>query len=121
MTPFNQLKLLYEQLFNINDEITKHLDENWINDATIKGTHFQQIAEQIKLSKKGITLSETEEKEIEELDKKALEIITSTTKKLVGLKNEIQENLNKTKNTIKVNSAYTTQSPQSGQIIDEQD
>ena len=121
MKPFEQLKLLYEQIFNLNNEILEHIEKGLTNEAAIKTSQFERISTQINLAKKGLNLSEDEKKEIDEIDKKALETITSTINQMVELKIEIQKELKKTNHTMKVNSAYTAQAPISGQILDEEE
>jgi len=106
MTPFEQLKALYHQFFNLAAEIKSMVDASEYNEAISKLQYKDSLIEELVLMKKNIALDDEEQAQISlienELKAKEKENITL----LIRLRDEVSAELKKTNKNLKVNSAY---------------
>lgn len=118
MTQFDQLKILYNQLFNIAAEVKMLVEKDEYDEAFIMLKHKDELMKKFLSAKKTILLNSDEQKEADMLDKELLEKEQANIDFLVNLKAEVGRELNKTSKNIKLNAAYTTKSENSGGILD---
>ena len=116
-----QLKCMYSQLFNLNEEIKTLVANGQIDDAVIKSSMIDNLMKKIKFARLGMTIPEEFKNEIENLESKAVVDIKYTLDSLIKIQENLKNDINKTKNTIKIKNAYTAQLPEAGQIFYEEE
>ena len=117
----NQLKAMYAQLFNLNEQIKNSVANGEIDTAVQKSSQLDNLMSQIKFARMGLTISEENKKEISELETKAVVEIKYTMESLIKIKDNVKGDLNKVNNNIKVKNAYTAEMPRTGQILFEEE
>lgn len=117
----SQLKIMYTQLFNLNEEIKTSVASGDTDLAIQKTSQLDNLMSQIKFAKMGLTIPDENKQEIEELEKKAVTEIKYTMDSLVKIKDNLKGNLNRVNNNIKVRNAYTAEMPRTGQILFEEE
>lgn len=118
MEQFEGLKSLYYQLFNLDEEIHKLIQQGLLDDAVLKVKYFEKISKEIGLAKNTVILDDEQKSIIDSLDCKLKDIIVNFTSEMTQLKILIKSKLDKNKNTLKVNTAYNVDITQSGQMFD---
>ena len=113
----NQLKAMYAQLFNLNEQIKNSVANGEIDTAVQKSSQLDNLMSQIKFARMGLTISEENKNEISELETKAVVEIKYTMESLIKIKDNVKGDLNKVNNNIKVKNAYTAEMPRTGQIL----
>lgn len=116
-----QLKCMYSQLFNLNEEIKSLVINGRIGDAVMKSSMIDNLMKQIKFARLGMTIPEEFKTDIENLESKAVVDIKYTLDSLIKIQENLKNDINKTKNTIKIKNAYTAQLPETGQILYEEE
>lgn len=106
MTQFENIEILYNQFFNLTDEIRKLIEQEEFSLAAEKIEYKEQLILKLVNAKKTLNCSEEEklrmleyEKQIKEKDKENLDFLTS-------LREDLKEQLTITKQKIKVSSVY---------------
>lgn len=117
----NQLKAMYAQLFNLNEQIKNSVANGEIDTAVQKSSQLDNLMSQIKFARMGLTISEENKNEISELETKAVVEIKYTMESLIKIKDSVKCDLNKVNNNIKVKNAYTAEMPRTGQILFEEE
>ncbi len=117
----NQLKAMYAQLFNLNEQIKNSVANGEIDTAVHKSSQLDNLMSQIKFARMGLTISEENKNEISELETKAVVEIKYTMESLIKIKDNVKGDLNKVNNNIKVKNAYTAEMPRTGQILFEEE
>lgn len=117
----NQLKAMYAQLFNLNEQIKNSVANGEIDTAVQKSSQLDNLMSQIKFARMGLTISEENKNEISELETKAVVEIKYTMESLIKIKDSVKGDLNKVNNNIKVKNAYTAEMPRTGQILFEEE
>ncbi len=117
----NQLKAMYAQLFNLNEQIKNSVANGEIDTAVQKSSQLDNLMSQIKFARMGLTISEENKNEISELETKAVVEIKYTMESLIKIKDNVKGDLNKVNNNIKVKNAYTAEMPRTGQILFEEE
>ena len=117
----NQLKAMYAQLFNLNEQIKNSVANGEIDTAVHKSSQLDNLMSQIKFARMGLTISEENKNEISELETKAVVDIKYTMESLIQIKDNVKGDLNKVNNNIKVKNAYTAEMPRKGQILFEEE
>lgn len=117
----SQLKIMYTQLFNLNEEIKTSVTSGDTDLAIQKTSQLDNLMSQIKFARMGLTIPDENKQEIEELEKKAVTEIKYTMDSLVKIKDNLKGNLNRVNNNIKVRNAYTAEMPRTGQILFEEE
>lgn len=117
----NQLKAMYAQLFNLNEQIKNSVTNGEIDTAVQKSSQLDNLMSQIKFARMGLTISEENKNEISELETKAVVEIKYTMESLIKIKDNVKGDLNKVNNNIKVKNAYTAEMPRTGQILFEEE
>lgn len=119
MTPFEQLKMLYAQFFNVADEIKSMVEADEYNEAISKLQYKDSLIEKLAHLKKNITLNPEEETEINEIEDKLKIKEQENISLLIGLRDEVSAELKKTNKNLRVNSAYNVQkNDNQGSMID---
>lgn len=116
-----QLKCMYSQLFNLNEEIKSLVINGRIDDAVMKSSMIDNLMKQIKFARLGMAIPEEFKTDIENLESKAVVDIKYTLDSLIKIQENLKNDINKTKNTIKIKNAYTAQLPETGQILYEEE
>ena len=106
----NQLKAMYAQLFNLNEQIKNSVANGEIDTAVQKSSQLDNLMSQIKFARMGLTISEENKNEISELETKAVVEIKYTMESLIkikdsvkyAMKNDILENFEDMTENIKV-------------------
>ena len=117
----NQLKAMYAQLFNLNEQIKNSVANGEIDTAVQKSSQLDNLMSKIKFARMGLTISEENKNEISELETKAVVEIKYTMESLIKIKDNVKGDLNKVNNNIKVKNAYTAEMPRTGQILFEEE
>ena len=117
----NQLKAMYAQLFNLNEQIKNSVANGEIDTAVQKSSQLDNLMSQIKFARMGLTISEENKNEISELETKAVVEIKYTMESLIKIKDNVKGDLNKVNNNIIVKNAYTAEMPRTGQILFEEE
>jgi len=118
MTEFKQLKSIYNQLFNVADEIKSMMDKEEFNEAITKLQYKDILIEKFALTKKNITLTDEEKEEIVEIEAKLKKIEFRNIEFLKGLHSDVARELKKTNNSLKINRAYSKKGSQQGSMLD---
>ena len=117
--PIEQLKVMYTQLFNLNEEV-KNLVASGNMDSAIQ-KELDNLMNQIKFARMGMTVPEENKQEISELETKAIVEIKYTMESLIKIKDNLKGDINRVNNNIKVRNAYTAEMPRTGQILFEEE
>jgi len=113
-----QLKTIYNQLFNIAGEIKSMLEKEEFNEAITKLQYKDALINKFALTKKTITISSEEKKELAELEAKLKELELGNIEFLKGLRSDVAIELKKTNSTLKINRAYSKKGSQQGSLLD---
>lgn len=119
--PIDQFICMYDQLFNLLEEIKKLVAEGLTNEAIQKSTQLDNLMKQIAFARKGLTVPENYENKVKDLESKAVVEIKYVLDTLIQIKSDLKNNLNKVKNNIKIKNAYTAEQPATGQILYEEE
>jgi len=117
----NQLKSLYSQLFNLIEETKELVAKGLTNDAAQKSTQIKNITKQLKFATKGTAIPDKNKEEIKALEIKAAEEIKSTMEALIQIKNNLKNSLAFANNDKKLKQAYSSDIPQLGQTVYEEE
>ena len=119
--PIEQLKVMYTQLFNLNEEVKNLVASGNMDSAIQKATQLDNLMNQIKFARMGLTIPEENKQEISELETKAIVEIKYTMDSLIKIKDNLKGDINRVNNNIKVRNAYTAEMPRTGQILFEEE
>lgn len=119
--PIEQLKVMYTQLFNLNEEVKNLVASGNMDSAIQKTTQLDNLMNQIKFARMGLTIPEENKQEISELETKAIVEIKYTMDSLIKIKDNLKGDINRVNNNIKVRNAYTAEMPRTGQILFEEE
>lgn len=119
--PIEQLKVMYTQLFNLNDEVKNIVASGNMDSAIQKATQLDNLMTQIKFARMGLAIPEENKQEISELETKAIVEIKYTMESLIKIKDNLKGDINRVNNNIKVRNAYTAEMPRTGQILFEEE
>lgn len=118
MSHTDQLKRLYNQFFNIADEIKSLVEKEEFQEALSKIQYKDTLIKKFVTEKKSIVLSEEDKKEVQELDKLLIEKEESNLQMLKELHAKVGAELNKTNKNLKLNNAYAALNKPKGSILD---
>lgn len=119
--PIEQLKVMYTQLFNLNEEVKNLVASGNMDSAIQKATQLDNLMTQIKFARMGLTIPKENKQEISELETKAIVEIKYTMESLIKIKDNLKGDINRVNNNIKVRNAYTAEMPRTGQILFEEE
>lgn len=119
--PIEQLKVMYTQLFNLNEDVKNMVASGNMDSAIQKTTQLDNLMNQIKFARMGLTVPEENKQEISELETKAIVEIKYTMDSLIKIKDNLKGDINRVNNNIKVRNAYTAEMPRTGQILFEEE
>lgn len=118
MTQFSQIKLLYNQFFNLADEIITLVEAEDYSEIIAKLHYKDTLITKFSQIKKHLNLNEEEKQEMKLLEEKLIEKEQNNIDLLKEMQDQIGAKLNKTDKNLKLNSAYTVQNENQGSILD---
>lgn len=118
MTQFDQLKILYSQLFNIADEIKPLVEKGEFNETISRLEYKDDLMRKFLTARKTMELAPEEQAEAEELEKKLIEKEQNNINFLKKIKDEAGSELKKTRKNLKLNAAYRVKQEKPGGILD---
>lgn len=119
MTQFQNLELLYNQLLNLADEIKMMVDKEQYEEAVEKMQYKDKLIKKLINTKKTVVFSPEDQEKLELIEKRLQEKEQNNIKLADKIFQEMGENLNKTKNKVKISSAYSVQNETSrGVFVD---
>jgi hypothetical protein len=119
MTDFEQLKLIYNQFFNLATEIKSMINNEEYNEAISKLQYKEALIEKFATAKKTMNLTETEMKEMHEIEAKFIEAERNNLDFLKNLRSEVANELKKVNSNLKITKAYSKKAEsQGGSILD---
>jgi len=117
MTQFANLELLYNQFFNLADEIITMIDKEEYSEAIVKLEYKDKLMKKLSVTKKTVVLSDEDMVRLQlieqKLQEKELENITYLSK----LRNEMGQKIQNTNKKVKMNSAYDLYSKKSSGVF----
>ena len=119
MTDFDQLKMIYNQFFNLADEIKSMIDSEEYNEAISRLQYKDGLIEKFALTKRSAHLNEIERQEMLEIEAKLKEKEKTDLDFLKSLRSEVAKELQKVNSNIKMRKAYSKKDPlQQGSMLD---
>lgn len=109
MTQFQNLELLYNQLLNLADEIKMMVDKEQYEEAVEKMQYKDKLIKKLINTKKTVVFSPEDQEKLELIETRLQEKEQNNIKLANKIFQEMGENLNKTKNKVKISSAYSVQ------------
>lgn len=106
MTTFENLELLYNQFFNLTDEINKMIENEDYNAAISKLEYKDKLIKKLSVTKKTVELNEENKQKLSLIEETLKEKDQNILKFLTNLRIELSEELKDTKNRLKMNTAY---------------
>lgn len=107
MTKFCDIELLYNQFFNLEEEIRTLIEEENYEEASLKVESKSKLMTKLFNAQKTAELNSEEKIKLQELTQKLREKDRLNIKLLTELKGGVEEALKSTKQKVKVNSAYS--------------
>ena len=107
MTKFCDIELLYNQFFNLEEEIRTLIEVENYDEASIKVEHKSRLMAKLFNAQKTADLNSEEKIKLQELTQKLKEMDKFNIRLLMELKNGVEDELKSTKQKVKVNSAYS--------------
>lgn len=106
MTQFATLELLYNQFFNLVDEINSMIENEDYNSAILRLKDKDKLIKRLISAKKTANCTAEEEQQLLLIEKKLMDKEKSNIKHLEKLRDKAGEELTLTKKKVKINSAY---------------
>lgn len=106
MTNFENLELLYNQFFNLADEINAMIENGDYNSAISKLEYKDKLIKKLLTTKKTVNLTIDDRRKLSLIEEKLKEKEQNNINFLGKLRNEVSEELKDTKNKLKMNTAY---------------
>lgn len=107
MTKFCDVEILYQQFFNLEDEITTLIEEENYDEVSLKVEHKSALMKKLLNAQKTLKLNSQERTKLQELGQKLREKDRYNLKILTNLRDGVEEELKQTKKKVKVNTAYS--------------
>jgi hypothetical protein len=118
MTPFEQLKLLYKQLFNLSNEIKNLIIKADFDEVASRVQHKDTLIKNIINARNHLDMSEEEKKELKAKENEIAKLEKQNIDTLTQLKGEILEELHHADAQQKINTAYDLNPENQGSIVD---
>jgi len=119
MTQFEQLERLYNQFSKLADEIEFMIDNEEYNEAVLRLQYKDSLIKQLKLVKKTVSLDEETKAKMLLMEEALVKREKQNIEKFSKLRDEVANELNKTKKNVKLNNAYTkTSIHKQGSLMD---
>ena len=119
MTQFANLELLYNQFFNLADEIKTMIDKEEYNEAIIKLKYKDELMKKLSVTKKTVVFSDEDTARLHQIEQKLHDKDLENISYLSKLRNEMGQKLQNTNKKVKMNSAYDMHSKNtSGVFVD---
>lgn len=106
MTQYANLELLYNQFFNLAEEIKQMIEKEEYNDAIIKLSYKEKLMKKLSVTKKTVTFTAEETAKLHQIEQKLQEKELENLNYLSKLRSEMGQILKNTKSKVKMNSAY---------------
>lgn len=117
MTQFANLELLYNQFFNLADEIKQMIEEEDYSEAIIKLDYKDKLMKKLSVTQKTVIFSEEEKARLHQIEQKLQEKERENINYINKLRNEMGQKLKSTNSRVKMNSAYDMYSKKSSGVI----
>lgn len=119
MTQFQNLEILYNQLFNLADEIKMMVDKEQYDEAVEKMQYKDKLIKKLITTKKTVELSDEDKQKLDRIEEELQEKEQNNITIFKKIFDEMGESLNKTKKKAKISSAYSVQNEtQRGTFVD---
>lgn len=119
MTQFEHLELIYNQFFNLADEIQELIEKEDYSEAIVKLKYKDKLIKKLFSTKKTVKFTDEEAQKVLAIEQKIKEKEQSNIERLMGLQGTIGAELRSNRKKIKVNSAYEIPSDErSGSMLD---
>lgn len=119
MTQYANLELLYNQFFNLAEEIKQMIEKEEYEDAILKLSYKEKLMKKLSVTKKTVIFTEEETAKLHQIEQKLQEKELENLDYLNKLRNEMGQKLKNTNSKVKMNSAYGVYSKEtSGVYVD---
>lgn len=119
MTQFEHLELIYNQFFNLADEIQELIEKEDYSEAIVKLKYKDKLIKKLFNTKKTVKFTDEEAQKVLAIEQKIKEKEQSNIERLMGLQGTVGAELRSNRKKIKVNSAYEIPSDErSGSMLD---
>ena len=119
MTQFKNLELLYNQFFNLADEIKTMIEQEEYNAAIIKLKYKDKLMKKLSVMKKTVIFTDEDTSKLHVIEQKLQEKELENISYLSKLRSETEQKIQTTNKKVKVNSAYSIHSKnESGVFVD---
>lgn len=119
MTQFGQLELIYNQVINLIGEINSLIEMGDYESANQKIEDKDNLIKKLLLVSKTVNFTVEERQKIDLLNQQIKDDAQNNIISLEKLRDELGEELEKTKKKVKINSAYAgTSQEKQGELID---
>lgn len=106
MTQFNDLELLYNQFFNLTDEITSMIEHEEYQLISDKLSYKERLLTRLANAKKTTQLSEEEKEKTQLMEQVLREKEQANISTLIKMQEVVGKELRLSRNKLKVNNAY---------------
>lgn len=119
MTSFENLELLYNQFYNLADEIKSMIENENYKEAISKLGYKNKLIKKLITTKKTVDLTAVDKQKLLLMDEKLKEKEQNNITFLDKLRIEVSKELNETKGKLKINTAYEIKKENnSGRMVD---
>ncbi len=115
---FEQLLVLYNQIFATSTEVKNLIEKENYDEAISREGHKSQLVDKVAFLKKQLTLSEEEKEAINSINEKILAQEGEVLEKLQNLKQDVAMKLKTTQKQSKLSNVYDKEEPHEGSICD---
>lgn|SRR5574344_89879 len=107
MTEFKQLKILYDNFEKLETELSKLIENENFDEATLKVNERTDLSKEIYLAQKTVSLTKEQSEEINKLNKEISKRTQTIIEELETSHKELAKELKETNQKVKINSAYS--------------
>ena len=115
---FEQLLVLYNQIFATSTEVKTLIEKENYDEAISREGHKSQLVEKVAFLKKQLVLSEDEKEVINSINEKILAQEAEVLENLQNLKQEVALKLKTMQKQSKLSNVYDNNEPHEGSICD---
>lgn len=119
MTQFNDLELIYNQFFNLTEEINDMIDKEDYRSAVLELKHKDNLVKKLLMARKTVVVTDEQKQKLDLMEKRITDNEHKILIALEKLREEVGEAIKITKKKVKVSSAYSSYSHErQGSMID---
>lgn len=118
MKQIDQLKCVYNQFFALADEIERLIDSQEYEEAFSKLEYKNSLISKLMFLKLGMNFNKDEQKEISGIEEKMVAREKENIDKFSKIRDDVKQELAKTKSNLKLNTAYSSSHDIQGSILD---